>query len=108
MAYFRRVEFFANLLLHEHIHGVCPQSKNAVSTFQITCRVLSFVLENSWSDEQRINPLPLLKGVSAISNICTYNLLVWKWIDEKFDIQWMYLLCFIFVDTAFLLCMAGV
>ena len=33
-----------------------------------------------------------------------YNLLVWKWIDEKFDIKWMYLLCFIFVDTAFLLC----
>ncbi len=24
-----------------------PQSKNTVSTFQITCRVLSFVLENS-------------------------------------------------------------
>ena len=31
-----------------------PQSKNAVSTFQIICRVLSFVLENSWSDEQMI------------------------------------------------------
>ena len=30
--------------------------------------------------------------------------LVWKWIGEKFDIKWMYLLCFIFVDTAFLLC----
>ena len=35
--------------------------------------------------------------------MCTYNLLVWKWIDEKFDIKWMYLLCFIFVDSAFLL-----
>ncbi len=40
-----------------------------------------------------------------MSNICTYNLFEWKWIDEKFDIKWMYLLCFIlFVDTAFLLC----
>ena len=39
-----------------------------------------------------------------MSNMCTYNLFVWKWIDEKFDIKWMYLLCFIFVDTAFLLC----
>ncbi len=34
--------------------------------------------------------------------MCTYNLLVWKWIDKKFDITWMYL-CFIFVDTAFYL-----
>ncbi len=33
-----------------------------------------------------------------------HNLLVWKWIDEEFDIKWMYLLYFIFVDTAFLLC----
>ncbi len=30
-----------------------------------------------------------------------YNLWIWKWIDKKFDITWMYLLCFIFVDTAF-------
>ncbi len=37
-----------------------PQSNNAVSTFQIICRVLSFVLDNSWSDEQTINPLPKL------------------------------------------------
>ncbi len=36
------------------------------------------------------------------------NLLVWKWIDQKFDIKWMYLLCFIFVDTAFLLCGADI
>ena len=35
------------------------------------------------------------------------KLLVWKLIDEKFDINWMYLLCFIFVDTAFLLCRAA-
>ena len=33
-----------------------------------------------------------------------YNLLVWKWIDKKFEMKWMYLLCFQFVDTAFLLC----
>ncbi len=26
------------------------------------------------------------------------------WIDEKFDIKWMYLVCFILVDTEFLLC----
>ena len=26
--------------------------------------------------------------------------------DKKFDIEWMYLLCFIYVDTAFLLCEA--
>ena len=32
----------------------------------------------------------------------------WKWIDEKFDIKWIYLLCFIFVDTAFLLCGAEI
>ena len=44
------------------------------------------------------------KGVSTISNTCTYNLLAWKRIAEKFDIKWMYLLNFIFVDTAFLLC----
>ncbi len=48
--------------------------------------------------------MPYLKEVSTISNICTYNLLVWNWIDDKFDIKWMYLLCFIFVDTALLLC----
>ncbi len=40
-------------------------------------------------------------------NICTCNLLVWKWIDEKFDIKWMHLLCFIFVYTVFLLCAAA-
>ncbi len=38
----------------------------------------------------------------------TYNFLVWKWIDKKFDIKWMYLLCFLFVDIGFLLCGAGV
>ncbi len=38
-----------------------------------------------------------------MSNIRTYNLLVWKWIDKKFDIKWMYLLCFKLEDTAFLL-----
>ncbi len=38
----------------------------------------------------------------------TYNLLVWKWINNKFDMKWMYLLCFIFVDTAFLLCGAAI
>ncbi len=43
-----------------------------------------------------------------MSIICTYKLLVWKWIDEKFDIKWVYLLYFIFVDTAFLLCMVVV
>ncbi len=31
-----------------------------------------------------------------------------NWIDEKFDIKWKYLLCFIFVDTAFLLCRADI
>ena len=36
--------------------------------------------------------------------ICTYNFLAWKWFEEKVDIKWMYLLCFKFVDTAFLLC----
>ena len=30
-----------------------------------------------------------------------------KVVDKKFDITWMYLSCFIFVDTAFLLCMIG-
>ncbi len=49
-----------------------------------------------------IHPLPL-EGVSTVSNIRKYNLLAWKWIDKKFDIKWMYLLCFIFVDAAFLL-----
>ena len=29
------------------LHTSAPQSKNTVSTFQITCRALSFVLENS-------------------------------------------------------------
>ncbi len=56
---------------HHHFHNckervpessptVGPQSKNAVpvSTFRITCTVLSFVLENSWSNEQTTNPLP--------------------------------------------------
>ncbi len=33
----------------------------------------------------------------TISNIYTYNLFVWKWFDEKFDIIWMYLLCFVFI-----------
>ncbi len=45
----------------------------------------------------------ITKWVSTISNICTYNVLVWKWTDEKFDFKWKYLLCFIFVDTACLL-----
>ncbi len=35
-----------------------------------------------------------------------YNLLVWKWIDQKSAIKWMYLLCFTFADTALLLCAA--
>ncbi len=35
---------------------------------------------------------------------CTYNLLhVCKWIDQKFDVEWKYVLCFIFAHTAFLL-----
>ena len=38
-----------------------------------------------------------------MSNTCTYNLLIWKWIDEKFEC--MYLLCFIYVDTVFLFCL---
>ena len=84
-------------------YNSAPQSKNAVSTFQITYRVLSFVMVSSW---MMINPLPWLKGVSTISYICKYNLLVWTWIDKKFNIKWMYLPCFIFVDTAFLLCEA--
>ena len=36
-----------------------------------------------------------------IKHICTYNLLAWKWINQKFDVQWKYLLCFIFAHTAF-------
>ncbi len=51
-------------------------------------------------------------NTSEISNnYCTtlphkvkVNLLGWKWIDKKFYIIWMYLLCFKLVDTAFLLC----
>ncbi len=36
--------------------------------------------------------------------LCTYNLLVWKWIDQKFDIKWSGdILCSIFVDTAFVI-----
>ncbi len=36
-----------NIIKGKIILHSAPQSKNAVSTFQITCRVLSFVLENS-------------------------------------------------------------
>ncbi len=38
----------------EYLVKSAPESKKAVSTIQITCRVLFFVLENSWSDEQTI------------------------------------------------------
>ncbi len=42
-----------------------------------------------------------MKRVTTISNICTNNLLVWKCNDQKIDIKWMYLLCFVVVDTVF-------
>ncbi len=53
-----------------------------------------------------INALPQLKGVSTISNTCAYNLLAWKWIDQKYDVKCKYLhvLCVIFAYTVFLLC----
>ena len=41
-----------------------------------------------------------------MSNIYSYNILIWKWIDKKLDIKWLFLLCFKFVDTACLFCEA--
>ena len=70
-----------------------PPSKNAVCTYQITCR----------RNQQTINTLPQLKAISSISNIYTYNLSAWEWVDLKFDVEWKYLLCFIVAHTAFLL-----
>ncbi len=62
--------------------------------------LISFILQ--------FHPLRHVTGFPRSHHICTYNLLVWKWIDEKFDIKWMYLLCFVFVDTPFLLCRADI
>ena len=56
-----------------------------------------------WADDQTSSTT---RGSITISNTCTYNLLVWKWFDDKIDIKWIYLLYFIIVDTAFLLCVA--
>ena len=46
---------------------------------------------------------PITKG-SIIYIKHMYNFLSWKWIDQKFDVKWKYLLSFIFTHTVFLLC----
>ena len=69
-----------------HVRASVPQSKNAVSTFQITCRAL-FCLGKfpKWFADDQSSSITI-KGVSTKSNICTYiQLLIWKWIDEKFE-----------------------
>ena len=78
-------------------------SKNAVSAFQISCKLLSFAVKDSFRNQQIISALPRLKAVSTILNIMYYNLLPQQWIDKKFDVEWKYLVCFIIADTAFLL-----
>ena len=47
-----------NVISRGSVYISAPQSKNAVSVYQTTRRALSFVLENSKSDLQTINPLP--------------------------------------------------
>ena len=51
------------------------QGKNTVCTLQIHCKLLSFLLKKSCSNE--------LKAVSTISNMSKYNVLAWKWIVVK-------------------------
>ena len=59
-----------------------------------------------WAEDQSS---PVTKGsIYYIKHmyIQLFGMIVWKWIGNTFDIKWMYLLCFIFVDTALLLCRA--
>ncbi len=39
-------------------HNSASPSKNAVSAFQISCKLLSFILKDSWRNQQAINALP--------------------------------------------------
>ncbi len=95
--FMKYVAFCDNLINNSILHSVsvdtirvdrvkckgssAPLSKNAVSAFQIACKLLSFALFL-----QTINALQYLKAVSTVSNICTYNLLPWEWIEQKFEV----------------------
>ncbi len=73
-----------------------PQSKNTVCAFQITCKLLSFALEDSW---KMSSALQYLKA--SYQTLCPYSLLPWEWIDLKLDVKWKYLPCLTFAHTAF-------
>ncbi len=86
-----------------------PLSKNAVSAFHFRshteCLFFFFFCLGKFLKWLADDQSSSITKRSTISNICTYkvfNCLVWKQIEKKFDIKWMYLLCFTFVDTAFL------
>ncbi len=73
-----------------------PLSKNAVSTFQIPCKLLSFTLKDSWI-RQTINGLPT-KGNTYYVHITFYHN---SGLTRNLTSNGCIYLCFIFVDTVF-------
>ncbi len=72
-----------------------PQSKNAVFTFQITCRVLCFVLENSWWADDHSSSIT--KGsIYYIKHmyIQPFSMEVdWQEISHQMDVSTMFYIC---------------
>ena len=77
-----------------------PQSKNVVSHFRSHAQY--FLLSLKIPEVMSRWTILFHWECLLYRTYNMYNLLVWEWIDEKFDIKWMYLL-YDFVDTAFLL-----
>ena len=69
------------------VYNVTPQSKKTQYVhFRSHAEYLLLPWKIPEEIRKTINVLPSLKGVSTISNICTYNLLALKWIEQKFDV----------------------
>ncbi len=80
-----------------YYHKLChngisaPSSKNAVSAFQLSSKLLSFTLKDSWRNQQTINALPHLKTVSTIPNIQPFTTAVdWPEIGCLMEISTMF------------------
>ena len=65
-----------------------PQSKNAVSVISDHMQSTFFYLGKflkRWADDQSSSITK--EGIILYQAYVQYNLLVWKWLDEKFDIK---------------------
>ncbi len=89
-----------NVSLYRVISRFVPSNKHAATALphKVKTQYLHFRSHAeyfllSWKIPQEISRRSMLfhnlRGVSTVPNICTYNLCVWKWIKEKFDIKWM-------------------